>query len=138
MMDSTNTDLESNEYLGRLAVETALNSDDPDLLRAVIRAGCNVNIDLGDGWTPMHHAMDLAIDGMIQNNRQSPYPEAIEMIRILIANGADLEKRNQEGQTSLDSINTYAGSEQGFNQLMEMFRDVIPSLDERIQFQRRR
>jgi len=85
MMDSTNSDLGSNIYLGRLAMETALNSDDPELLQSVISAGGDVNIDLGDGWTPMHYAMDLAIDGMIQNNREFPYPEAIEMIRINIS-----------------------------------------------------
>jgi len=138
MMDSTNADLEGNEYFGRLAMERALNSDAPELLQLVITAGGDVNIDLGDGWTPMHHAMDLAIDGMIQNNRQSPYPEAMEMIRILVTNGADLAKRNREGKTPLDLINTYTGSEQGFNQLMAMFREVIPSLDERVQFERRR
>ncbi len=86
----------------------------------------------------MHFAMDLAIDGMLQNNRESPYPEAMEMIRLLVLHGADLEKRNREGKTQLDSINTYAGNEQGFNSLMAMFREVIPSLNERIQYQKRK
>ena len=45
---------------------------------------------------------------MIQNNRKTPYPEALEMIRILVSYGADLEKRNGEGQTPLDAMNTYS------------------------------
>jgi ankyrin repeat protein len=131
-------DLQENEYFDHLAIDSALHSEDPEMLEQVILAGGDVNADLGDGWTPMHFAMDLAIDGMLQNNRESPYPEAIQMIRILVSNGADLEKRNREGKTPLDSINTYAGTEQGFSSLIAMFRGVIPSLDERIQYQKRK
>jgi ankyrin repeat protein len=125
-------------YFGRFAMESALNGNDPEMLKSVIAAGGDVNADLGDGWTPLHYAFDYAIDGMLQNNRESPYPEVIEMIRILVAHGSDLEKRNREGKTPLDSINTYAGNEQGFNSLMAMFRGVITSLDERIEYQKRK
>lgn len=112
MTDLTNADLGANENLEKFAMEAALYGDDPDLLLSGLLAGADVNIDLGDGWTPMHHAMDSAKDGMIQNNRQSPYPEALELIQILVSHGADLEKRNREGKTPLDSINTYAGNHQ--------------------------
>lgn len=129
--------LTGNESLARLAMETALNSENPSLLGAVISAGADINIDLGDGWTPMHHAMDIAIDGMIQNNLETPYPEAIEMIRMLIAHGANLEQKNREGKTPLDAINTYSGSEQNFDSLVTVFREVIPSLAQRIKYQPR-
>ena len=64
-MEGTADGLQENEFLARLAMETAINSDDPELLLSGIMAGADVNINLGNGWTPMHYAMDLAIDGMI-------------------------------------------------------------------------
>lgn len=137
MEDIIDDDLEKNQLLARLAMETALNGDDPELLASVIRTGADVNIDLGDGWTPLHYAMDLAIDGMIQNERELPYPAALEMIRLLVTNGADLQQRNGEGKTALDAINTYAGSEQAFQSLVAIFQDVIPFLSDRLRYQPR-
>ena len=137
-MDLNSHDINGDEetYFGRSAMESALNGDDPEMLKSVILDGGDVNVDLGDGWTPLHYAFDNAIDGMLQNNRESLYPEVLEMIRMLLSHGANLEKKNREGKTPLDSINTYAGNEQGFNSLLAMFRGVIPSLDERIQYQK--
>lgn len=135
--NSDDIDINENLYFSRGAMDSALNSNDPEVLRSVILAGGDVNIDLGDGWTPLHCAFDLAIDGMIQNNQDAPYPEAIEIIRILVAHGADLDKKNREGKTPLDAINTYAGNEEDFNSLMAMFRSVIPALDDKIKYQKR-
>ena len=34
----------------------------------MVAAGADVNIQDADGWTPLHHAVDMAIDGAIQQN----------------------------------------------------------------------
>lgn len=138
VMMTNSEDFQDNTYYGPSALDTAINSDDPEMLRSVILAGGDVNADLGDGWTPLHLAFDYAIDGMIQQNRDSPSPEAMLMIQILVSHGADPERRNQEGKRPLDSINTYAGSEQGFNSLVTIFRDVIPDLENKIQYLKQR
>ncbi|WP_431213852.1 hypothetical protein ACQ86N_02835 [Puia sp. P3] len=130
--------LQKNAYFGPLAMASAVTSDDPEMLEQVLLAGGNVNAELESGRTPMHLAMDGAIDGMLQSGRDSPSPEAIEIIRILVSHGADLEKRDWQGETALDSINSYAGNEEGFKSLVAMFREIIPSLDGRIQYQKHR
>jgi len=123
-------------YYSRDALDSAISLEDPEMLEAVILAGANVNVQLPNGWTALHTAMDGAIDGMIQNNRDSPYPEALEMIRILISHGADLDKKDQSGETALDSINTYCVNKESFDSLVSMFRSVIPDIDSKIQFQK--
>ena len=136
MTDLNSDDSLENAYFGPSAIVGALYTDEPEMLEAVILAGGDVNAELEYGGTPMHTAMELAIDGMLQNNKESPYPKALEMIRILVSHGADVEKKDWEGKTPLDCLNTYSGSEQAFNSLVNMFKDVIPSLEERIQYQK--
>jgi len=134
MTDINSDDSLENAYFSPFAIDGALHTDEPELLEAVLLAGGDVNADLGSGNTPMHIAIDMAIDSMIQTNGDYPDKD-LEMIRILISHGADLAKTNWEGKTPLDSLNTYSGNEQTFNSLINVFKDVIPSLEERIQYQ---
>lgn len=126
------------DAFGIYPVQIAMSHDDPDMVKLVIDTGADPNINLGQGWTPLHEAIDYAIDGMIQKNREAPYPEALEIIKILIESGADLHKKNQEGKTLLDSLNTYAATMEGFNALKNMFRSVIPSINDLIAFKSKR
>lgn len=126
--------IDEKDHLGIFPIQTAINSDDPEMLRLLIATGADVNVDLGDGWTPLHEAFDYAIDGMIQNDRDSPYLEVIEIIKILIDNGADLDKKNIKGETALDSISTYSGTREGFASLMNIFRPIIPNIDQKINY----
>jgi ankyrin repeat protein len=135
-MSLTPDDIPINEQndLGYFPIQRAINYDDPEMLKLVIDGGADVNIDLGDGWTPLHEAFDYAIDGMIQNSRDIPYPENLEMIRILVSNGADLDRKNLKGKTPLDSINTYSATKEGFASLMNIFRPIIPFIDQKISY----
>lgn len=117
-----------------ITISNALNSDEPELLQHVIEEGADVNEDIGNGWTPLHEAFDYAIDGMIQNSKEEPYPEILEMIKILIVNGADLSRKNFDDKTPLDSLNTYSASIDGFNAFKKMFREIIPSIDSLVWF----
>ena len=39
-----------------------------DIVRALVAAGADINIQDAQGLTPLHHAVDIAIDGTIQQN----------------------------------------------------------------------
>ena len=41
---------------------------------------------------------------MIQNNLDSPYPEAMKMLKILLENGADLELKDNNGERPIDVL----------------------------------
>lgn len=121
---------------GHFAMGSAINSDNPEVLNFIIRNGANVNLDKGDGWTGLHLAFDNAIDGMIQHDKEEPYQEAVEMITILLKNGADLNMKNTSGETALDLINIYAGNIEGFHFFKNVFRDIVPDIDNRIRFKK--
>lgn len=102
----------------------------------VISNGADVNIDIGDGWTLLHEAFDSAIDGMIQANEDRLSRETLEIIDLLIKNGADMGKTNASGKTPLDSLNTYSATIERFNFLKNVFRETVPSIDNKIKFER--
>ena len=68
-----------------------------------LKNGANPNqqYNLG-GFTPLHWAVDCAVDGMIQNNCEKPYPEPLECIKILLAYGADINMKDFSGETVFD------------------------------------
>lgn len=115
--------------VGIRPIISAINSDNPESLKFVIEHGANVNIDNGN---PLREAIDYSIDGMIQNNRSKPYPEALQMLEILLNNGADLEIENNEGKNPLDVIVRYSHNEESFERLKSFFRNLIPQIDKMI------
>jgi hypothetical protein len=131
--DSADINLPENGYY---IIDAIIGCNDPILLKDAIKKGININQDLGKGCTPLHQAFDNAIDGMIQDNKQLPYSEIIEIIKILIKNGADLTKKDFNGKTPLDSLNTYAANITTFNHLKDIFRPFIPNIDEIIEFKK--
>ncbi|MFT3935086.1 MAG: ankyrin repeat domain-containing protein [Chitinophagaceae bacterium] len=126
--------IEYDKFRSNLEITTAIEADDTELLQLVIDNGADVNSDVGNGWTPLHLAFDYAIDGMIQNNKEQPYPEIMKTIKILLDNGASMDKIDSTGQKPLSSLNTYAGTLDGFNSLKNMFRAIIPDIDSRVTF----
>ncbi len=79
---------------------------------------------------PLRESIDICIDGMIQNTRNVPYPESLEMLEILLANGADPELKDENGERPIDLIPVYAGSPENLNKLKLIFRALIPNIDE--------
>ena len=130
-------DINAPDHQGEFLFIAIINSDSPPLLKDAIKKGLNVNQGTASGWTALHEAMDLAIDGMIQNNEETAYPEPIEMIKILLDSGADLQQADSEGKIPLDSLNTYSSNTDTFNHLKNIFRTVIPDIDDRIKFKRK-
>ena len=112
---------------GMYPIDAAMNSDDPKTVEFAIDHGADVNIEFG---LPLFSALDYCMDGMIQNERDKPYPEALEMVRILLENGADLSVRNSDGNRPVDVLKAYAPQPKKLSELKEIFRTVIPNIDE--------
>ncbi len=115
--------------IGIRPIIAAINSDIPECLRFVIQNGADVNIDSGQ---PLHEVIDYCIDGMIQNNRSEPYPEALQMLQILLDNGADLQIENKNRKRPIDLITAYSHNQEIFERLKSIFRPLIPQIDELI------
>lgn len=134
MNETLDPDGEGAAYYQAEALLIALINDDPETLESVIKAGGDVNTAFDEGQTPLHILMDAAIDGMMQDNLVGPDPVTLEMIGILLRNGADLSGRNDAGETPLDLLNIYADSEEGFEHLKDVFRPLIADIDGRVPY----
>ncbi|HEY8562130.1 MAG TPA: ankyrin repeat domain-containing protein [Pyrinomonadaceae bacterium] len=99
----------------------AIEGDQPRILELLLKSGANPNkqCGFGDGYAPLHWAVDYAIDGMIQSNKSTPFPEPLECIKILLNHGADAELKNNAGKTALDCALDYTTSK-------EILNDVLP------------
>ncbi|WP_423734993.1 hypothetical protein [Chitinophaga caseinilytica] len=126
---------ESSAYYEAEALLIALLGDDPDMLESVIKAGGDVNTAFEEGQTPLHILIESAIDGMMQDDLVAPGPETLKMIELLLGNGAELSRLNDAGETPLDILNVYAaGSKESFELLKDIFRGLIPDIDDRITY----
>ena len=84
----------------------AVESENIRLIELFITLGSNVNKAGHEGFTALHHAVDISIDGTIQNGGKQG-EEPLSIIKLLIDNGADLSKKTEKGETPLDIANTY-------------------------------
>ena len=105
---------------------SAINSDNPATLEFVIKNGADVNIDNGN---PLHEIIDYCFDGMSQEKRESPFPEHLKMVEILLKNGANLEILNSDGRRPIDVIKTYSPDEKTLAQNKCFFKHLIPNID---------
>lgn len=131
-----NTSLNEKNEFGRYPIQQVVESGDYETLLEMTENGADVNIDIGEGWTPLHTAFDLAIDGMVQTEEKEPDPDMIKVIDVLLKYGADLERRNNRGLRAIDSINTYSGTSDGFELLIAGFSTVIPGISEMVTFKK--
>lgn len=129
------SDLNAPDEGGLFLIRAILGSGNTTLLKEAIDKNINLNQDTGEGWTALHDAIASAVDSMIQNNRQSPYPNLIEMVKMLLDSGADLSVRDAEGRAPLDWLSAYNDID-FFNELKEFLRPLIPDIDDRVQFNR--
>ncbi|UII20919.1 hypothetical protein [Fulvivirga ligni] len=107
----------------------AINSDKTEVLQFVIDQGADVNIDMGN---PTRLMFDYVIDGMIQSERDQPYPEDIEKLKLLIDNGANINLMDNTGKRPIDIIKIYGTTEESLKKLKSFFRPIIPEIDDYI------
>ncbi|MAQ75619.1 MAG: hypothetical protein CL613_04725 [Aquimarina sp.] len=114
---------------GQTPIIAAINGENLEIVGCLIT--WMVDLNTGD-WTPLHELFDTAIDRMIQNNETEVSSTLLKILEELLKSGADLNKKNKDGKTPLDSIRVYARTEKSFNHLKDCFRSVISDIDERI------
>jgi len=68
--------------------------------------GADINFKSYRGWTPLHVAVDISIDGTIQSG-ESPGEEPTELIKYLLDNGADKNTLESNGKTPIDIAKDY-------------------------------
>ncbi|ULH18106.1 ankyrin repeat domain-containing protein (plasmid) [Deinococcus sp. KNUC1210] len=91
----------------RPAMSTAVEQLWQPGLTLLMRHGGDVNVREYGGWTPLIHAVDSEADGAIQADT-SP---KLELLRFLLAHGADPELRDDQGKSAADLAQTYGWTE---------------------------
>jgi ankyrin repeat protein len=71
----------------RLPIHLAIEQQHLGILRLLIRAGADIHLDLGDGWTPLVHAIDIESDAAWQHH-QEPGRESTDLTELLLSEGA--------------------------------------------------
>lgn len=113
--------------LGFYPVYSALNTNNPYILKFVIQNGADVNIEQG---LPLFEAIDSAIDGMRQNNLEFPDANSMEMIKILLDNAADPELKDNSNKRPINALRHYAnGNTERLELLKTFFRPLFPNID---------
>lgn len=92
------------------------NDDTGEIVRLLVAAGGDVNIQDGHGQTPLHFAVDGAIDGAIQCNHESINWSVVDT---LLSLGADPQIPDDQGSTVFDSVARYGDyAQQSFMSFM--------------------
>jgi len=93
----------------------AVRECSPRAVQAFIEAGAQVDVDGGDGVTPLIHACTHA---------QHPHPKTMDIIRQLLAAGADPRRRSTDGET--DAL--LVAQNNACKEVQELLRDAQKSL----------
>lgn len=91
---------------GKTPLMQAVEQEDARLVELLLSYGASVNAVGFKGWTPLHLAVDIAIDGTIQSEGKQG-TEPVTMIRLLIEQGANLEQVTDDGFTPLKIAQGY-------------------------------
>ncbi|WP_186323623.1 ankyrin repeat domain-containing protein [Paenibacillus xylanexedens] len=107
------------EHSGWTLLMLAAEHERIDMADLLISHGANVNHRWNEGWTALHQAVDLSIDGTIQTIGVLG-EEPTDMIEFLLNHGADMNIE-AGGESPLDMAISY-GSEKITNFLKEYKR----------------
>ena len=91
---------------GHTPLMMAAEIDNIEIAKYLLEHGIKVNCPGHEGATPLHIAVDISIDGTIQNG-EAPGDEPIDMIQILLQNGANKDLKNTQGKSALDWAKDY-------------------------------
>ena len=76
------------------------------IARLLLQREARINHAGRDGCTPLHIAVDISIDGTLQNGSR-PGDEPIEFIQFLLEQGASLSLMDANGKTPLNWASAY-------------------------------
>lgn len=94
------------------------NDETGDIVRALVSGGADINLQNEQGVTPLHYAVDIAIDGTIQRGLETINWSVVDVFLDL---GADPEIRDARGHTVYDAAAAY-----GYN-ARKSFEDFMRS-----------
>ncbi len=83
---------------------TASEHEQPEIIRLLVSRGADINLGNENGWTPLHNAIDVAIDGAAQ----CQLPEIDwECVGLFLDLGGDPLLKCKDGKTPLDIVDDY-------------------------------
>lgn len=92
------------------------NDHTGEIVRVLVAAGANINLQDAQGLTPLHHAVDMAIDGTIQQNLDTIDWSGVGVFLDL---GADPTIRDVRGETVYDMATAYGyNARRSFDEFM--------------------
>ncbi|MEK4512102.1 ankyrin repeat domain-containing protein [Paenibacillus anaericanus] len=98
----------------------AVENDRNDMVEFLLDCGANVNFQSAGGWTALHQAVDLSIDGTIQTGGKQG-DEPTDMIKYLLDRGANLSLKDNMGSSPLDIARTYNSKK-----IIKFFNEFTP------------
>ena len=88
---------------GWTLLRVATDIGEKNIIKLLLKNGADIN--KGD-WTALHHAVDMAIDGTLQAGGP-PGDEPTDMILFLLNNGANINIKDNKGETPIDIAKSY-------------------------------
>ncbi|MBY0217774.1 ankyrin repeat domain-containing protein [Paenibacillus illinoisensis] len=98
---STGRDLNLFEQSGWTLLMCAVEYENKEIMDILITNGANINYQCSGGWTALHQAVDLSIDGTIQTGG-SPGEEPVDILEYLLDCGADVPITDSKGSSPID------------------------------------
>ena len=99
-------DLDVLDEHGMTPLMHAVVSENIRLVELFITLRSDINRSGHEGFTALHHAVDISIDRTIQNGGKQG-EEPLSIISLLIHNGADMSAVTEKGETPLDLAKNY-------------------------------
>ena len=84
----------------------ASEAEDLAIIALLLRSGADPNRQGNGGTTPLHIAVDIAIDGTMQNGYR-PGDEPIHTVKMLMEAGANVSASDHRGHSPLDLAREY-------------------------------
>ena len=108
---------------------------DIELVELLIKHGATINQGT---HTVLHEAIEAVLENMMDEGAKKPDNDELKIINLLIRKGGNLEQKNLKGETPLESLNKFSSNEASFELLKNHFREIIPDIDKRIEYKKKR
>jgi ankyrin repeat protein len=94
------------EKSGHSLLNIAVENKQQEIIKLLLLNGADINFKSYGGWTPLHVAVDISIDGTIQTGGNTG-DEPTDIIQYLLVHGADKNILNCNSNTPLDIAKEY-------------------------------
>ncbi|ANF97870.1 ankyrin repeat domain-containing protein [Paenibacillus bovis] len=91
---------------GWTLLKLAVEHEQLMIVELLLNRGSDINQQPNGGWTALHQAVDIAIDGTIQGGGE-PGDEPVDIILYLLDHGADIGAVDSQGESALDIAQAY-------------------------------